>query len=192
MLPEQYLVSWGNVMVWSCTYICPDNFKLLQIVTPLHWIVTFNVYLGYCCWWWESTGGSCCWRQANRLRCPTHNREGFVTPISCQANQERAQQKNLQVHEYSNRKGLSLFINHYSITACCMVTYKAWIVWLYLLSLEEKGQTALGPALLLSILLAGQVPGSKVCREYIVSMQTIYITRNFWLKTGHYQHWWTG
>ena len=30
-------------------------------------------------------------------------------------------------------------------------------------SLEEKGQTALGPALLLSVLLAGKVPGSKVC-----------------------------
>ena len=29
-------------------------------------------------------------------------------------------------------------------------------------SLEEEGQTALGPAALLSVLLAGRVPGSKV------------------------------
>ena len=29
-------------------------------------------------------------------------------------------------------------------------------------SLEENGQTALGPALLLSVLLASRVPGSKV------------------------------
>ena len=32
----------------------------------------------------------------------------------------------------------------------------------YNTSLEEEGQTALGPALLLSVLLAGKAPGSKV------------------------------
>ena len=42
-------------------------------------------------------------------------------------------------------------------------------------SLEEKGQTALGPALLLSVLLAGQVPGSKVHHRACVDTYKIQI-----------------
>ncbi len=35
------------------------------------------------------------------------------------------------------------------------------------ISLEESGQTAMGPAMLISILLAGRIPGSKVNFNYI-------------------------
>ena len=42
-------------------------------------------------------------------------------------------------------------------------------------SLEEKGQTALGPALLLSVLLAGRVPGSKVHPRACVDTYKIQI-----------------
>ena len=40
-----------------------------------------------------------------------------------------------------------------------------------LFRLEEGGQTALGPALLLSVLLAGHVPGSKVAHTVLVSLE---------------------
>ena len=42
-------------------------------------------------------------------------------------------------------------------------------------SLEEKGQTALGPALLLSVLLASRVPGSKVHPRACVDTYKIQI-----------------
>ena len=43
---------------------------------------------------------------------------------------------------------------------------------LFCSSLEERGATALGPALLLSVAIAGQVPGSKVivCTDGIANV----------------------
>ena len=65
-----------------------------------------------------------------------------------------------QTHKYSN---VNVMRACYSTLKLHILVLKISVVSLhYLCSLEENGQTALGPALLLSVFLAAKVPGSRV------------------------------
>ena len=62
---------------------------------------------------------------------------------------------------------------------------KVKILVYYSNSLEESGQTALGPAVLVSVVIASQVPGSKVLHI----SHDCHMTS---LLSGHYMYGWAG
>ena len=56
-----------------------------------------------------------------------------------------------------------------------------------LCSLEESGQTALGPAVIISVMIASKVPGSKVMQS-----PSIKHLNNYTLLTGIGVYRWSG